>query len=225
MSLQPEPGLRPSAWMPGEAFAVNLSIASFLVAVYFMRTGTHTTVVCALMYMLILIGALMLFEVDRAVKARVSNPLPMHAASLLFGVLSSSILSLPRIGTVHWVQPLSLFVIQTQVYFMLLGLSTPLKGREQSSAILAAMLMISGHLLAGSFFDARLLAPQIPALTAILSIIDFHILIIVFCGMTGGSTAGFMHDHDPIPLERKYVLIWVAASVMMMLAWWLIVAR
>jgi|GEM_PF-5634447 len=227
MSFSPsfDAAARRWVWAQGELLVVNLSIITFLIAVYLVRTGSQTTVVCALMFVLLLIGLLMLLEVDRSVKANVASPLPMHAASLLFGVVCSSILSLPRHGSVHWVQPLSLFVIQAQIYFMLLGLSSAIKGREQSSGVLAAMLMTGGHMLAGTFFDAHLLAPQIPALAQVLNIIDFHILIIIFCGFTGGSTAGFLHEHDPIPLERKYVVIWVALSIGMLFTWWLLVAR
>lgn len=177
---------------------------------------TGPGVAFAVVGLLIVLGLLALIDVDRSLKAGLANPLTLHAASLLLGVLAGGILGLPRKPSIPWMMPSVMLAIQMQVYFLLLGLSMPVRARDQFSGMLSTLFCLQAYVLA---------CPTAQIVHGLLIPVDINAAIIFVCGAFGGITANMGEERDAITMSRLYPIAWAASSTLLAFLWWLISAR
>jgi hypothetical protein len=170
----------------------------------------------AIVGLLMVLGLLALVDVDRSLKAGLANPLALHAASLLLGVLAGGILGLPRKSSIPWMMPSALLAIQMQVYFLMLGLSMPVRARDQFSGMISTLFCLQAYVLA---------CPKGQVIHGLLIPVDINAAIIFIAGAFGGLTANMGAERDAITMSRKFPITWAASSMTLMFLWWLISAR
>lgn len=218
----PEQSAKPPAALPRasrwrtDGLLGNALFCAMAASILIVPQITGQAAAFAIVGLLIVLGLLALVDVDRSLKAGLANPLALHAASLLLGVLAGGILGLPRKASIPWMMPSALLAIQMQVYFLMLGLSMPVRARDQFSGMISTLFCLQAYVLA---------CPKGQVIHGLLIPVDINAAIIFVAGAFGGLTANMGAERDAITMSRKFPVTWAASSTTLMFLWWLISAR
>lgn len=164
---------------------------------------------------MILVGGLILWDQDRWRKAGLAGPIWFHLAALGMGALSGWVSSQVVHHTNWKLQALFLQSSQMLLFFLLLELATEKRARRDANYNLSCVSCISAHILSGSQ----------PLFDLASGTIDYFTLTILGAALIAGNIQAIQKDLDPVPLERRFVFIWVAVSTAIILSWKFIVCR
>ena len=211
----PSPAARPVRWR-SDGVLGNAVFCALAASILILPQISGPGAAFAIVGLLIVLGLLALIDVDRSLKAGLANPLILHAASLLLGVLAGGIIGLPRKPAIPWMMPSVMLAIQMQVYFLLLGLSMPVRARDQFSGMISTLFCLQAFVLA---------CPKGQVIHGLLIPIDINAAIVFICGAFGGITANMGTERDAITMSRLYPAAWAASSTLLSFLWWLVSAR
>jgi len=194
---------------------ISLLSLALVVTAQFLKHRSQETATISIMVTLLIVGGLILWDQDRWKKAGFHGPFWFHMAALELGALSGWISShVFQNSNWKW-QALFLQSSQMLLFFVLLELATDKRVRRDSHYNLTCVSCISAHMLSSTqpLFELK------------SGFVDLFLITILGAALISGSIAAIQKDLDPIPLERRYVFTWVAASTAIILCWKFVVCR
>lgn len=191
-------------------------IAAILTA-QFLKQQSHQAAVISILATLILVGGVVLWDVDRWRKAGlVPGPFWLHVTALALGALSGWLSTRVHGNREQWWLALFLQTAQMLLFFVLCELALDKRARKD----------IYGHdLHVISCVAAHLMVITHPVFEIKSGRVDFFVIGIYCASVLSTSIHYFRADLDLIALERRYVFFWAAASSALILGWWTVAAR
>lgn len=170
-----------------------------------------------IMLSLLGIGLMMLMDQDRWRKSGSTHtPLPLHVVAALLGVLASNAINASlRFNNPPYLVRLFVSEFTILIFFLLLELSIDKNVRKDSFYSLPGM----------TCWLAYIITSPVPLFRSQFPHVDGGAIAILFAAIFGGAIHSLRTEMDPVPLERKYVYIWAAISILVLSAMFVLPSR